>query len=389
MTRSVEITRRTLARLGAGAALALASGARPAQAALGPTFLGINTLWPPGDETSLRDRFTRARALGLIEVRTDWEWRLGEPRPGEFDWRAFDRLVRIAHETGVSVLPIVHYAPEWALPQTAKGAGISELAPTDAGFDAFGGFLARCVERYGPGGNAPIPFEPIIHWQIWNEPNNKDFWGPEPQPERFVRMMRRVTAALAPYRDRIRIVHAGLSKADLTFLWQLWEVDRNYGETFDIMAVHPYIFDWWAGVRSPDAIDPDSGPEAALGFIGDKSKPNYLAKVFNLQLFMTLRGVPQRPIWITEMGFFVSRSRYGVSEQRQATLLADTMDFIKRRLTDTPFGQGNRALPANVQRVYWFALDDYPMPDDYGNFGLYRADRTPRASAETLRRLIQ
>ena len=26
------------------------------------------------------------------------------------------------------------------------------------------------------------------------------------------------------------------------------------------------------------------------GFIGDKYKPNYLAKVFNLQLFMTLRG---------------------------------------------------------------------------------------------------
>ena len=213
-----------------------------------------------------------------------------------------------------------------------------------------GRFLAACVTRFGPGGNAPGPYKPILAWQVWNEPNNKDFWGPAPDPGRFVRLMRQVSSALAPYRDRIKIVHAGLSKADLIYLWQLWEADPRYGETFDVMAVHPYIYDWRVGVRRPDDMDGDQEPDAKLGFVGDKYKPNYLGKVFNLQLFMTLRG-SSKPIWITEMGFFVSRTRLGVSDQQQASLMADTLAFIEARLTDRPFGEGNRSLAANVQRV--------------------------------------
>lgn len=388
MTVRPLLTRRTLAGVAAGAAMANALPAVAAPQRVPPGFLGINTLWPPGDEAVLLDRFTRARALGLEQVRLDWEWRLAEPKPGQYDWTATDRLMKAARQAGVIVLPIVHYAPDWALPSIRKPNGVSELGPTSESFPAFGRFLAACVERYGPGGNAPFPFTPIIHWQVWNEPNNKDFWGPEPEPKRFVALARAAATALAPYRDRIRIVHAGLSKADVVFLWQVWEVDPRYGETFDIMAVHPYIYDWWKGVRRPDDIDADTGDDAKLGFVGDKYKPNYLAKVFNLQLFMTLRGAAGKPIWITEMGFFVSRKWLGVSDEQQAKLLGDTMDFIQARLTDKPFGTGNRALAANVQRVYWFALDDYTMPDDGGTFGLYRLDRSPRPSLSVLKGLL-
>lgn len=361
------------------------AAASPEQARPPPGFMGANVLWPPGDAATLLDRFVRSRNIGLANIRTDWEWRIAEPRPGIYDWSALDRLVEAAHRTGVSLLPIVHYAPDWALPQAGKGDGIYELAPSDDAFDPFGRFLAACVRRYGPGGDAPVPFTPIEHWQVWNEPNNKSFWGPEPQPARFVAMMRHVTEALAPYRDRIKIVHAGLSKADLPFLWQLWEVDRQYGDTFDIMAVHPYIFDWWKGVRQPNDMDNDVPEDAALGFIGDKDKPNYLGKVFNLQLFMTLRGAAGKPIWITEMGFFVSSKWLGVSEERQATLLADTVSYIGRHLTDRPFGEGKRALAANVERLYWFALDDYPG----ASFGLYRPDKSLRPSGEMMQSLLR
>ena len=384
---AMVINRRMFGRLGLGAGLAL-RGVPATASTLPAGFLGINTLWIPGDEAILLDRFRRARALGLSEVRIDWEWRLAEPVQGSYDWRATDRLMRAANQSGVTILPIVHYAPPWALPAIPKPSDVSELAPTDASFDAFGRFLAACVKRYGPGGDAPMPFTPIVAWQVWNEPNNKDFWGPAPEPARFAKLMRSVSGALAPYRNRIKIVHAGLSKADVVFLWQLWDADPNYGDTFDIMAVHPYIYDWWSGVRRPDDIDGDKGPDAVLGFIGDKYKPNYLPKVFNLQLFMTLRGVKDRPIWITEMGFFVSPVHLGVTDEQQAKLMADTLSYIQTRLTDKPFGEGKHALAADVQRVYWFALDDYTMPDGMGNFGLYRVDGTQRPSAQVMRKLL-
>ncbi len=201
-------------------------------------------------------------------------------------------------------------------------------------------------------------------------------------------MMRRVTIALAPYRGCIQVVHAGLSNADVMFLCQLWDADRHYGETFDVMAVHPYIFDRWQGVRRPDDMDADIATDAALGFVGDKNKPNYLGKVFNLQLLMTLRGDEGKPIWITEMGFFVSNTWLGVSEGRQAVLLSKTMDYIAKHLRERPFGEGKRALAANVQRVYWFALDDFASPDGVGNFGVYRADHSLRPSGQMIRSLL-
>jgi hypothetical protein len=387
-TPPAVLGRRQMA-LGAAATTAAISLGNSAHAQSMSDYFGINTLWPPGDEASLLDRFSRAKSLGFTNVRTDWEWRLGEPRPGQYDWEAFDRLTQAADRSGVKLLPIVHYAPDWALPPIAKPANISELGPDSKVFEAFGRFLAACVSRYGPGGSGPAPMTAIEDWQIWNEPNNKDFWGPAPEPTRFATMMRHVSKALQPYRGRIKVVHAGLSEPDVVFLWQLWEADSNYGDTFDVMAVHPYIFDWRKGVRRPEDIDSDVAADAALGFIGDKYKPNYLSKVFNLQLFMTLRGSPGKPIWITEMGYFVSSKWLGVTEDQQASLLEATMDFITKKLSDQPFGEGKRALATKVERVYWFALDDYPMPDGSGNFGLYRADRTPRPSAGVMRRLVR
>jgi len=356
---------------------------------LPPGFVGMNVLWGSGEEAALRDRFARARALGITELRIDWEWRIAEPAPGSYDWTAFDRLVSTAHRAGITLLPMVHYAPGWALISANKDPMGFELAPADHAFMPFARFLVACVQRYGPGGDAPVPFDPPRDWQIWNEPNNKDFWGPAPDPTRFAALMRTVAGELRPHRSRIRIVHAGLSNADEVFLSRLWDADPHFGETFDVMAVHPYIFDVTVGVRRPDEMDADIPADAGLGFVGEKAKPNYLGKVFNLQLLMRLRGDPGKPIWITEMGFLVSTARVGVSECRQAALTADTMRYITRYLTDQPFGVGTRKFAVNVERVYWFALDDFVVPDGFGNFGVYRADHSLRPSGEVLRSLLK
>ena len=384
---SLLVIRRHLAHLSLGA-VALGVAQRKAQASETPSgFFGINVLWGPGDEPTLRDRFRRARALRIIELRIDWEWRIAELQRGIYDWTAFDRLVSIAHQAGVRLLPVVHYAPEWAL-TPAKDRMIFELALADHAFAPFARFMVACVQRYGPNGNASQPFIPITYWQIWNEPNNKEFWGPTPEPSRFAALMRIVARQLAPYRGDIHIVHAGLSFADEVFLSQLYEVDGRYGETFDVMSVHPYIFDRLKGVRQPDDMDADIAVDAELGFVGDKAKPNYLGKVFNIRQLMTQRCDAAKPIWITEIGFFVSSAWLGVSEARQTALLSDTMDYIIKRLTNQPFGRGHD-LSTKVQRVYWFALDDFVSPNGMGNFGVYHADHSLRPSGELIQGFLR
>ena len=62
---------------------------------------------------------------------------------------------------------------------------------------------------------------------------------------------------------------------------------------------------------------------------------------------------------------------------------------MRKRLADQPYGQGTRALAANVQRLYWFSLEDYPSPEGLGSFGVYRPDGTLRPAGEALRHLAR
>lgn len=354
-----------------------------------PLRMGINLLWIPGDAATLRERFRKTRALGITEVRLDWEWRQAESRRGSYDWSKFDLLVRTAREEGVDLLPIVHYAPAWALRTERKPDDVYELAPRDDAFADYANFLLASIQRYGPKGNAPGPFVPIVHWEVWNEPNIRQFWGPKPDPAAFARLMQVVQKTLAPVRSTIRIVHAGLAKADVEFMWSLWDANPRHGDSFDILSVHPYVFDWSDGVRAPDAMDRDESKPAEMGFVGSVKDAGYLGKVFNLQLFMTLRGAAGKPIWITEMGYFVAKHRLGLTEQEQGQRLVATVDFVRKRLADQPYGSGKRALAANVQRLYWFALEDYPSPDGLGSFGVYRPDGALRPAGEALRALTR
>lgn len=352
-----------------------------------PLSIGINAMWIPGDESSLRARFQKAKALGVSQVRLDWEWRQVEAVKGKYDWQKLDTLVRVAYEEQIELFPIVHYAPAWALRPESKPDEIYQMAPAESAFADYARFLKASIERYGPNGNYPQAFTPIVYWQVWNEPNIKQFWGPKPDAPAFVRLMRVVHEETASVRQQVKLVHPGLSKSDLIFFWQLWEGDAAYGETFDIMAVHPYLFHWWDGIRDPEDMDRDVKRYAELGVVGSHDDPGYLGKVFNLQLMMDLKGYPDKPIWITEMGYFVADHRLGVTDQELSERLMATLEFIQQRLTVAPYGQGIRGdLAANVQRIYWFALEDYPSPDGLGSFGLYRADGSQRPAAEDFRR---
>lgn len=350
-----------------------------------PPAYGVNAMWGPGDALTLTERFRKAKSLGVTRVRLDWEWRWVEGVRGQYQWAMLDTLVKTAHQEGIELLPIIHYAPSWALVPGEQPSDLYEMAPDEAAFADYARFVKASIRRYGPGGTAKFPFTPIVHWQIWNEPNLKQFWGPTPNAGSYAKLMRHVQQATAGLRSQVKLVHAGLSKSDLLFFWQLWEADPNYGNTFDIMAVHPYVYDWHDGVRQPEAMDADEVQLSPLGIVGSLNDPGYLGKVFNLQVLMRLKGAP-KPIWITEMGYFISDQHHlGVSEYGAAERMYQTLDYIQNRLTDLPYGTGLRGFPADVQRVYWFALEDYPSPDGIGTFGFYREDGSERTAASVFR----
>lgn len=353
-----------------------------------PAFtLGMNFLWGNGEPKGLEDRLSRMENMGIKQARTDWEWRAVESKKGTYDWSAIDRMMQLAHKHRIEILPMVHYAPEWALPNVKKPSGVYQLAPRDDAFGDYTRFLAASIDRYGPGGNAPFAFTPIQYWQVWNEPNIKEFWGPKPDSGRFVNFMKTVNKGLGERRNKVKIVHAGLSKSDTDFMWSLWDKEPGYCHLFDVMAIHSYFFNPKGGVRGVEDIDKDIPEYAKLGFIGGKDH-GYLPKVFNVRRFMGYKeGCEHTPIWITEIGFlstkkdqgmFSGTTPYAIKEDQSAQLAQKTLRYINEKLTTKPFGPGSRNMATNVTRVYWFTLDDYGFPNETGNFGLYRPDGTQR-----------
>ncbi len=375
----MKITRRDFLKEGAAATVAAALGGRAlAQKADGrPFMLGVNML-AGGAPEEIEARFERMKALGITEARVDWEWRGVERTKGAYDWAATDRLVSLARKHGVTLFPIVHYAPDWAV-SGPKPEGVFELAPREEAFAEYAKFLAASVDRYGS----------IKNWQVWNEPNGKEFWGPKPDAGAFVKLMRAVDKELGQRRKNITLVHAGLSKADHVFLEKLWEKDKDYGQRFDVMALHPYFFNPRGGVRAVDALDGDDPGAAKAGFVGSVSDAGFLPKVFNVANLMALKGA-KKPIWITEIGFMAGdKNPYAVDEAKEKELATHTLRYIDEKLTSRAFGKGARGgMPASVERVYWFSLDDYAFPKDMGSFGLFRRDGSMRPQADAIKDYI-
>ncbi len=332
----------------------------------------------------MESSFQRMQAMGIKTARTDFEWRGVEKKQGTYDWSKTDQLVSLAHKYDIELLPIVHYAPKWALPKGLnKPEGIYELALIPDSYDDYSKFLNAAIDRYGPNGNSPVSFKPIKNWQVWNESNNKDFWYIKPNgwlqgwdmaeaAKQFTDFMKVVSNGLGNRRDKINVVHAGTSKSDITYMWHLWNNDNNYCQRFDTMAVHSYFFNPSGGVRGISAIDKDDAEYSKLGFIGSKDDHGYLQKIFNVKHFLDLKKCP-KPVWVTEIGFManqqgkLSHNPWVVKEDKALELTQGTLQY---------FNQHQQRL--GVEKVYWFILDDYNFPHAMGNFGVYKSNGQPR-----------
>jgi hypothetical protein len=95
---------------------------------------------------------------------------------------------------GLRWMPIVDYAPAWATGRRGHALPVS-----DSRFAGFGGALAA---RYGEGGafwrmHPELTPQPVNTYEIWNEPDNRGFAAPAPDPAAYAALYR------GPGRDRL------------------------------------------------------------------------------------------------------------------------------------------------------------------------------------------
>jgi hypothetical protein len=229
-------------RVAVGAAVLLvaaltAIGVGTAAAASPPPagFFGIVPQEAPG-EADL------TRMEGSVEtMRIPVFWFQCEPEAGEYDFGALDAEIGAAAAHGIRVLPFVYGTPAWLRPDVTRPPLDGRAAV------AWKRFLARLVDRYGPGGSfwrgrgAALP---IRRWQIWNEPNFRLFWGPRVEPAGYAKLLAESAGVLRRRDAGAKIVLAGVAPVGAgmktwVFLRRLLRVP-GVRRDFDYAAIHPY-----------------------------------------------------------------------------------------------------------------------------------------------------
>jgi hypothetical protein len=243
-------------------------------------------------------------SLGVNWAREDLSWADTEPHKGVFDWSGFDQMVSAAKAKGITVLPIVGYAPSWAAPGDA----------TD-----YSAFMQAAVERYGPGTSANL-----IWWELWNEPYDAYAWsGHTPEPEAYARDVLAAAQAARRVSSSVKLLVAAdyndSPQAGGTTPWQTSWID-------DMFTAVPSLGEWINGVAVHPYGDDPSQPLAQTNGWKDSSGEWAFQRIDVIRQKFLAHGV-NVPFWITEDGW----STWEMSEATQAHDYSDLIEQVKDR----------------------------------------------------------
>lgn len=242
--------------------------------------------------------------LGASWEREDLAWSAVEPQRGAFNWSSFDHIVAAAEANGITILPVVGYAPSWTSPSNAAD---------------YASFLKAAVERYGPGTSANLKW-----WELWNEPYAAYAWsGRTPDAEEYARDALAAAEAAKSVSLSVKLLIAAeyndSPQTGGSSPWQTTWVD-------DMFAAAPTLGQWFAGV----AVHPYGGdPGLSLAQPGSWKNVNgewAFQRIDTIRAQLLAHGV-NLPFWVTEDGW----STWEVSEAAQAQNYADLIKEIAAR----------------------------------------------------------
>ncbi len=242
--------------------------------------------------------------LGVNWAREDLSWAATEPEKGVYNWSSFDQMVAAAKADGITILPLVGYAPSWTSPSDAT---------------EYAAFVKAAVERYGPGTSANLQW-----WELWNEPYDAYAWsGHTPEPEAYAKDVLAAAEAARGVSSSVKLLVAAdyedAPQVGGTTPWQTSWIDDMFtaapslGQWINGVAVHPYGDDPSLPLAEPEGWK-DTNGEWAFQRI-DMVRQKFLAHGVNV------------PFWITEDGW----STWEVSEATQAHDYSDLIEQVKAR----------------------------------------------------------
>ncbi|HEY5015009.1 MAG TPA: hypothetical protein VIK61_20150 [Acidimicrobiia bacterium] len=310
-------------------------------------FNGTSAMWL--NDTDLARELNGVAATGSHWLRVDFPWSaLESAGRGRYSWGPSDRLVAAANARGIHLLAIAGYTPAWNRP-----AGTTDhYQPTDA--TAFAEFVRAAAQRYAPLG--------LHAWEIWNEPNMRDFWQPSPDVARYTQLLRLGSAAIHSVDSGAYVVSggaapatdvAGYSVAPNEFVSGIYA--NGGGPYLQAVGLHPYSFPY--------------APMTAATW-------NTFYMATQTHAIMTAHGDGAKLIWGTEIGWATGTGAKAVSEATQAAMAAAAIAAWNR----FPFA-GN---------LFWYNWKDLSADRTqiFDNLGVLRYDGSAKPVLGVLSSLL-
>jgi hypothetical protein len=160
---------------------------------------------------------------GFKFIRMDFSWSGIERTKGvyNFEKTGYDALTNGCTKRGIRILYILDYSNRlYESEQSVR---------TDAGRAAFAAFAQAAVKRYA-GKN--------ILWEIWNEPNIKQFWSPQPGVDDYCKLVEAAAQALKKADPDAFVVAPATST--IPFDWLEGCFKKGLLNWIDALTVHPY-----------------------------------------------------------------------------------------------------------------------------------------------------
>jgi hypothetical protein len=188
----------------------------------------------------------------------------------------------------------------------------------------FATFAKAAVTRYDALG--------VHDWEIWNEPNNAEFWQPSADVQGYAALIEAAYPAIHTIDPSAVVISGGLAPeatgdgniAPVSFISQLY--DAGAGSSFDAVGFHPYSFPTPPSYNVPwnawqQMANTSPSVRSVMIAHGDSSK----------QIWMTEYGAPTGGPGdvATLQDYDLMGNPDHVREDLQATLIADAVNLAQ------------------------------------------------------------
>lgn len=197
-----------------------------------------NSYWGIQASTLEPELLQKMSEIGVKWTRLGASWPSIEQERGKYSWQKTDAAFEAM--TQAAIIPFVTLGGGNSLytvistyedPKLAEIYGYRPGPPTqsDSALAAWLRFVETAVDRYK---------DKITYWEIWNEPNHRNYWGAPPDAKEYGRLVNETAKLIKSIQPQSVIIAGSMAGLDPEFIDGFLSVDNE--RLVDIISYHNY-----------------------------------------------------------------------------------------------------------------------------------------------------